>query len=105
MSQAFLLAVVVVTSVAAYAVARLAGAASPGQWRAAVATMLEYLGLSVAFLVLNVVAAAGTVLVVRAATGRFVSVYMVDDAFLVIVSVLQGLVFGSLRAPRKRGDD
>jgi hypothetical protein len=105
MAQAFLLAVVTVTSIAAYLVARRARAVSPRRLRAAVGTMLEYLGVSVAFLVFNIVVGAGTVLLVRAATGRFVSVYVIDDAFVVAVSVLQGLFFGSLVGARRPPDE
>lgn len=104
MTQLYLLAVVTGTSLLAYLVARRAGAASRVELRAALGTMLESLGLLVAFLVLNVVVAAGAVLLVRGTTGRFVSIYVVDDLFLVLASLLQALVFGALVAARRRAD-
>jgi hypothetical protein len=102
MAQLYLLAVVTGTSLLAYLVARRAGAASSVQVRAALGTMLEYLGLLAAFLVLNVAVTAGAILLVRGTTGRFVSIYVANDLFLVLASLLQALVFGALLTSRRR---
>lgn len=56
---------------------------------------LECVGLGMAFLAANVAIGVGGILVARAMTGHFVSVYLVSDETLVLVSGLQGLVFWS----------
>jgi hypothetical protein len=54
---------------------------------------LEWVGLAVAFLIANVAIGAGVILATRGLTGQFVSVYLVRDDTLVLVSGLQGLLF------------
>jgi hypothetical protein len=45
------------------------------------------------FLLLNAVLGAGAIVGARALTGYFVSVYLMSDATLVLISGLQGLIF------------
>jgi hypothetical protein len=70
---------------------------------------LECVGLAMAFLIANVAIGAGVILATRGLTGQFVSVYLVRDDTLVLVSGLQGLLFWTWwRGPRStssRGGD
>ncbi|HVQ75628.1 MAG TPA: hypothetical protein VMT79_08830 [Candidatus Binatia bacterium] len=83
----------VTTSAGAYAVAtrrlRLRRADLPRALGAA----LECIGLAVVFLLLNAVIGVGVIIGVRALTGHFVSVYLMRDATMVLISGLQGLIF------------
>jgi hypothetical protein len=62
---------------------------------------LECLGLIVIFLAANLAVGAALILGLRALTGRFISVYFVNDATLAILSLLQALVFYRWRARSK----
>src|SRR5919197_608850 len=54
---------------------------------------LESVGATVVFLTINLVAAVVVVLSMRGLTGTFVSVYVIDDAAWLGLSLLQGLPF------------
>jgi hypothetical protein len=89
----FLVTLVALTSAAAYAIGRRrVGLSRQGLGDASRAT-LEAVGLGVLFLAANLALAALAVALSRAATGRFVSVYAIDDLALTAVSLLQGIVF------------
>ena len=60
---------------------------------AAVGKMLDAVGASLIFLVVNLAAAVIIVVAVRAFTGTFVSVYGAADTVWVGLSLVQGLVF------------
>jgi hypothetical protein len=62
---------------------------------------LECLGLIVIFLAANLAVGAALILGLRALTGRFISVYFVNDATLAILSLLQALVFHRWRERSK----
>ena len=62
-------------------------------FRASVGKMLDAVGASLIFLVVNLAAAVIIVMVVRGFTGTFVSVYGAADTVWVGLSLLQGLVF------------
>lgn len=55
--------------------------------------MLESLGMGLVFLFVNLSLAMGAVLVIRALTGRFLSLYVAGDVVWLGVSLVQGLVF------------
>ncbi len=59
----------------------------------AVAATLETIGLGVLFFAVNLALVVLPLLVARAATNRFVSLYGLDNVTLAAVSLLQGLVF------------
>ena len=81
------------TSVGAYlAGTRLGGLPRPELSRAIMDT-LGALGLAVVFLVGNLVVGTAAVLGFRALTGHFISVYVISDATLPILSLVQGLIF------------
>ncbi len=88
----------VVTSAAAYAVARRVLNLPPRRLRIGVAWMFECVGLMVAFLVLNVAAGAVFVHVFRLLTPRFVAIYAATDAVVVPLSLLQALILCGWRA-------
>lgn len=93
MRDAVFVLLVVVTSFAAWLLgARRRGLSRAGLGAAARAT-LETVGLSVLFLAANLALAALAVVLARAVTGRFVSIYAIDDLALVAVSFLQGVCF------------
>jgi hypothetical protein len=89
----FMLTLVGLTSIGAYLLGvrwlRLPASAL----RPALDKMLECIGASLLFAVVNVVLATAAVLVVRAATRTFLSVYMVNDVAWFLLSLAQGLTF------------
>jgi hypothetical protein len=81
------------TSLAAWLLgARRRKLSRPGLGAAARAT-LETVGLGVLFLAGNLALAVLAVVLARALTGRFVSIYAIDDLALVAVSFLQAVCF------------
>ncbi len=97
MGEYLVLVLVVVTSCTAY----LVGAAGFGLPRAglwpAVGRVLECVGLSLVFLVANVLVGIVAILALRALTKTSVSVYLVADEALPVLSLLQGLTFAYWR--------
>lgn len=57
------------------------------------ARMLEAIGLLLVFLALNLGLGGLIILVGRGVTGRFVSLYLVNDATLGVFSLIQALIF------------
>ena len=57
--------------------------------------VLECLGLAVVFLVGNLAAGVALTLVLRALTGRFISIYWLNDISVLALSLLQALVLQS----------
>jgi hypothetical protein len=101
MSSITLALIVGLTSLGAYlAGTRFAGLRRVGlRW--AVMETLECLGLIVIFFLGNFAVGAALILGLRAFGGRFISVYIVNDATLAILSLLQALVFHQWRARSK----
>jgi len=93
MQVVFILALIAVTSVAAYLVGRRRLGLAPGGLPSAAARLLECLGLAVVFLLGNQALGVAVIVATRAATGGFVSLYLVDDVSLVVLSVCQALLF------------
>jgi hypothetical protein len=91
-AEAFLLLLVVLTSVGAYAIGRRALGLSVPTLGRALRQTLEVIGLTVVFFVANLGIGLAIVLGLRALTTRFVSVYVLDDASLVALSALQAIV-------------
>ena len=101
MSSTTLVLIVGLTSLGAYlAATRFAGLRRAGL-RGAVMETLECLGLVVIFFLANFAVGTALILGLRALTGRFISVYIVNDATLAILSLLQALVFHQWRARSK----
>ena len=67
-----------------------------GLWRA-LGKACECLGLTLVFFLLNLAVGMLAVLAVRSLIGRFVSLYIVSDATLLMLSLLQALTFQAWR--------
>ncbi|MFQ5801987.1 MAG: hypothetical protein ACE5JQ_03705 [Candidatus Methylomirabilales bacterium] len=93
MEQVFSLVLVGFTSVGAYLLAtRMLGLAAR-DIRRAVGKMLECFGICLVFFVVNLSVGVIAVLVARATTWGFISLYMAADVTVLVLSVLQGLTF------------
>jgi hypothetical protein len=93
MEQFFILFLVGFTSVGAFVVgARVLGLRGR-DFRKATVKMVESFGISVAFFLVNLSAGVIVILAVRALTHGFLSLYVVNDAALLVLSLLQGLTF------------
>lgn len=65
------------------------------------AEALELVGLAIVFLAANLVAGICLILGARALSGRFLSVYWVNDSTLGLLSILQAVVFQCWRRGAK----
>jgi hypothetical protein len=101
--QAFLLALAVVTSVAAYALGVGALGLRPSRLLAALLFGFQLIGMSTLFFLINLAVGLVCVLAVRGATGTFVSAYLLNDVTLCALSVLQGVCFECWRTGGGRG--
>lgn len=100
MDASFTLAVVALTSLGTYLLGTAGLGLLPGRLGHALAWMFEAVGLTIVFLALNLAAGLVVVLVLRAATGQFVSLYAVDDPTCLGFSLLQALAFQRWRESR-----
>ena len=93
MVRLFVMGLVVLTSWTAYTV----GVKQPGRkeksLRHAFATVLECLGTFSVFLAINTGLGALIIVLVRSITPQFVSLYVVGDVMLVMLSFFQGFMF------------
>jgi len=102
MEEAAILVMVGLTSVAAWRIGvRRLGLESRGI-RAAAGRLLECLGLAACFFAANVVVGVTGVLLTRALTGAFFSLYVVEDVTLVVFSVFPAMVFAWWQAGAAR---
>ena len=72
--------------------------------RPALDKMLECVGAALLFSGVNVVLATFVVLALRGATGKFLSVYMMNDVTWFLLSLGQALIFQWWRELAKRSD-
>jgi hypothetical protein len=93
MESVYILIVAGLTSVAAYilGITRLRFSRS-GLWRALGRTC-ECVGLTLVFFLLNLAVGMLAILAVRSLTGRFVSLYIITDILLLVLSLLQAMIF------------
>jgi len=89
----FMLAVVGLTSAAAYLLGVRPLGLAPARLGAALGRMLEMVGAVLIFLVVDLLVALVLVVALRGVTGTFVSVYVIDDTVWLGLALLQGLVF------------
>jgi hypothetical protein len=61
--------------------------------RPAVETVLECIGASSVFMAVNLILGAAIILATRGWTSLFVSLYIIGDFTLVILSIFQGFLF------------
>jgi hypothetical protein len=102
LEQLFLLALVAVTSVAACAVGIAGLGLGPARLGEAGRVALQIVGMSTLFFVGNLAIGLICVLVVRGATGTFVSVYLLNDLTLAVLSAVQGVCFECWRTSGRR---
>jgi hypothetical protein len=97
MESVYILLVAGLTSVAAYilGITRLRFSRS-GLWQALGKTC-ECVGLTLVFFSLNLAVGMVAILAVRSLTSRFVSLYIVSDILLLVLSLLQALIFQAWR--------
>ena len=93
-------AVIGLTSLVAYFVGLKRLGLSTGGLGTAVVTMLECVGTTLIFAIINFGVAAAVIFGVRALTTGFMSVYFLDDVAWWVLSVLQGLVWWLWRETR-----
>jgi hypothetical protein len=93
---------VALTSAIAYVIGARTLGLAPRRLRWAARQTLELAGLTVIFLVANLAIGLAVILVSRALSARFVSVYILSDVSLVGLSALQGVMFGCWRARSHR---
>jgi hypothetical protein len=87
-----LLAPVVLTTLAALLLGRRRGLPRAGL-RDALRAVLECVGLTVVFVLLNTGVGAAITLIARAALHRFVSLYLITDSVLLSLSAMQAVAF------------
>lgn len=102
MESLVLLGLVAVTSIGAYALGVGRLGLRREALRAATGRALECLGLALAFSAANFVLGFGLILAARAVLRDFVSLYVVNDVTLVILSLVQALVFAWWQATSPR---
>lgn len=85
--------VVMATSLAAFIIGRRTLRLRPARLGRAFARTLETLGLLMLFAVVNMALGVTFVLAWRAITGEFLSFYILNDAVLGILSLVEALVF------------
>jgi hypothetical protein len=93
MSSITLVLIVVLTSLGAYLTATRFAGLRRADLQGALLETLECLGLVVIFLLANFTVGAAMILGLRALTGRFISIYVVNDVTLAILSLLQAIVY------------
>jgi hypothetical protein len=93
MDQAVVLLLVGLTSTGAYlAGIRKLGLSRQRLW-AAVVCLLECAGMSMVFFCANLAIGLAAIFAVRNLTHVFVSMYFLNEVFIVLLSVLQGIIF------------
>jgi hypothetical protein len=97
MEGPFLLALVGLTSLCAVLAGAKGLGLSPGALRHAAGRMLETIGLTLVFVLGNLAVGGTAILVARALTGAFVSLYLAADETLLALSLLQALIFREWR--------
>jgi hypothetical protein len=100
----YLLTLTAVTSVVVSVAGVRSGRVRARALRPAAVRLLECVGLSVAFYVLNLAAGFVAVLVLRRVTQEFVSVYVNSDSTLPVLSAFQAIVFQWWRAESGGGE-
>lgn len=99
--ELLLATIVGLTSLGAYVVGVGRVGLSTARLGTAVVTMMECVGTTVIFALINLGLAAGVIFGTRALTSGFLSVYVLDDVTWLIISVLQGLVWWTWRGAQR----
>ena len=99
MEQPFILVLVGLTSVGAYLVGAKGFGLSANRLRTAIGRVLECVGMTLLFFVVNLAAGIIAILAARVLTRGGMSLYLADDVTLLVLSLLQGLTFQWWREP------
>ena len=91
---------IALTSLVAYLFAVKRLGLRPAALPPALGRLADLVGTGAIFALVNLAAAAGFVLGLRALTGRFLSLYALDDGVWLIVSMLQGWIWRLWRDAR-----
>ncbi len=105
MGTILVVAVLAVASITAAALLRWMGGTTASQLPAVARRTLEFVALWLVCLVLDVGLGTIGVLAFRALTGRFVSVYIVNDDSFVIFSAIQAFILHAWLTARLRDVD
>ena len=101
MDKFFLVILLGLTSGGAYLIGRRRGL-SWTEFRRAFGRMLESIGASLIFFLVNLGLGVSLILAIRTFTSWFVSLYLADNMVLLVLSLLQGLTFQWWRASSAR---
>lgn len=93
MNRLLLIGLVVLTSLSAYTVGVRQSGMRERSLSLAFVTVLECLGTFSVFLAINLGLGALIIVLIRSITPQFVSLYIIGDIWLVVLSVLQGFMF------------
>lgn len=97
-----LVGVVLASSIALVALAAVVLRLPVGEGRAALSGVLEFAGLWVFCLAFNAALGTAVIVLLRHLAGVFISVYVLNDLVLVILSALQAAGFRAWMAARRR---
>jgi hypothetical protein len=90
MAQTLLLAVVGLTSIVAFVLALKRWALPPALLGRVARKVVEWVGMTLLFVSANTALTAIGILTIRSVTPWFQSVYLAEDAILIVLSALQG---------------
>ena len=93
LENSFVLLLVAATTLIAYLLTQMTLRNPTLSVRKAIRRFVECVGASCVFLGANMFLGVAVVFLIRSITPRFVSVYVLDDLMLVILSAAQGILF------------
>ncbi|MBI4471546.1 MAG: hypothetical protein HY646_02690 [Acidobacteria bacterium] len=93
MQQALALLLVLITSSLTYAITKRYVIGNSVSLRRAFQILLECIGTASVFLAINIIIGIFLILAIRSVTPLFLSVYLLNDALLIVLSFLEGFVF------------
>ena len=93
MQEVLGLVLVLITSILAFVLTKNRAPHDTISLRRAIQTLLECLGTASVFLALNIAIGLVLILAVRSVTPLFVSLYLLNDLLLIVLSVVEGFVF------------
>ena len=99
MSEFWILLLVGTTTAGAYFLGRRGFGVPDKQLWLAVARVLDGVGMGMVFFTLNILWGVVLILTFRHLSGKFVSIYRLQDLSLPVLSLLQGLIFQWWREP------
>lgn len=99
MEEPFILVLVALTSAGAYLVGAKGLRLSRSGLRAALCRMLECVGVTLVFFVVNLATGMIAILAARVLTRHVVSLYLADNLTVLVLSILQGIAFQWWREP------